>query len=109
MSLKTMEPDWRLELESTYPERLVQCRKIYENMARESLIRSRQVTRHFAFDNRTKRFHNRILIPKDCRSEDTEHHLLRAGIICSVIGWNLQEKIDENVNQSTLPTHQKHR
>ncbi|RDB20997.1 hypothetical protein Hypma_011423 [Hypsizygus marmoreus] len=134
MSLKKMEPDWWLELESTYRKRIVQRKQLYaihgkriidampgSELACKELMEMvlqflcARYPKQFQYDSRTGIFHNNILdthldiatmkplevlldnIPEDflitLQDEKTGLYVLRAGVACSAVGWNISTKI----------------
>lgn len=129
-----MEPDWWIELESTYRERIAQRKALYEKNGsavldmlpgsepgcRELMQMAIQYicVRYpalFSLDERNGRFVNNILgtetdvrnahplevlienIPEDFLltfpDPKTGLYCLRAGVVCSSLGWNLGTKI----------------
>lgn len=135
-----MEPDWWIELESTYRERIVErkrlhafhgktivdsmpgsetaCRELMEMVLQFLCVR---YPKQFHFDEKTGLFHNSILgtqsnintvdplmfllehVPEDflVTQEDpkTGLYILRAGVSCSAVGWNMAIKIGKTLEE----------
>lgn len=141
-ALTKLEPDWWIELESTYRERIVQRKALYkehgeavlawlpgtELVCKELMEMVLQYValrypHYFALSHDNKTFENKILgttqkigkqhpllvlldnIPEDfaimLRNPETGIYHLRAGIICSALGWNLGSKFG-------MPLHEIH-
>ena len=137
---KKLEPNWWLELESTYLSRLAERMELYLKHGTEVLNKlpgsepacielmemslqflAARYPQHFTLDNSTGVFHNKLLgmefevfrmcplmvllhnIPEDfaimLRSEETGQYELRAGFVCSSLGWTLQEKIGKALRE----------
>ncbi|KAF2675563.1 hypothetical protein BT63DRAFT_445330 [Microthyrium microscopicum] len=134
MALSRLEPDWWVELESSYEERIKQrielvqqhgsdvlamqpgsepaCRELMELVLQFLCCR---YPHYFSLEDEDTLFVNRILnmstnlsstspldvmlqhVPEDfalmIREPTTGYYHLRAGIICSSVGWNLGTKI----------------
>ncbi|KAF9262193.1 hypothetical protein L218DRAFT_960587 [Marasmius fiardii PR-910] len=139
-----MEPDWWLELESTYRERVAQrtalhaqhgkaiinalpgselaCRELMEMVIQFLCIR---YPNYFQYDHRSGMFVNRILdtatdtnkihpliflnenVPEDflipMEDPKTGLYVLRAGVSCSAVGWNLGTKIGKPLHEIHAP------
>ena len=139
MSLKKMNPDYWLEIESNYVERMAERQKLYEKLGKH--VVSMLPGAHFAglellqmvcqyysikyptifhLDNDTGEFYNTLTgkhynvfieaDPMRCLNEispndfgvmllmlDGKYHL-RAGSICSSLGWTLQTKIAKDLD-----------
>jgi hypothetical protein len=143
-ALTRLEPDWWLELENTYKERVKQRQDLFskhgeavlqalpgsELACKELMEMSIQFLcarypHYFALDKKSMLLHNAILgtkaelktthplqvllnnVPEDfgimLRDEKTGHYRLRAGVICSALGWNLGTKIDLNLHEIHAP------
>lgn len=143
LALKKMEPDWWIELESTYRERLAQRKALYAEHGKKVLnylpgseractelmhmviqFICARYPNQFQFDPFSGRFVNKILdvevntkeiaplvfllehVPEDflltAEDEKTGLYHMRAGIACSAVGWNVDEKIGK-------PMHEIHR
>ncbi|KAF9501303.1 hypothetical protein BDN71DRAFT_1439647 [Pleurotus eryngii] len=143
MALKKMEPDWWIELESTYRERLAQRKALYAEHGKKVLnylpgsesactelmhmviqFICARYPNQFQFDPFSGHFVNKILdaevstkeiaplvfllehVPEDflltAEDEKTGLYHMRAGIACSAVGWNVDEKIGK-------PMHEIHR
>lgn len=139
-ALKKLEPDWWIELESTYRERIDQRKKLYAEHGRlvidehpgsqeasrecmEMVIQyvCQRYPNQFQYDNWTGVFSNNILgikvdisavhplvfllehIPEDfvIMQEDplSGLYILRAGVLCSAVGWNISQKIGRSLHQ----------
>ncbi|KIY43659.1 hypothetical protein FISHEDRAFT_68068 [Fistulina hepatica ATCC 64428] len=140
MSLKRLEPDWWLELESTYVERVAQrkalhvlhgkkiinalpgseaaCRELMEMVIQFLCAR---YPAQFELDQKKAVFSNRILgtctditsadplkfllenVPEDfavmIEDKKTSLYYLRAGVICSAVGWNIAEKMGRPLHE----------
>lgn len=135
-----MEPDWWIELESTYCERITQRKQLYAehgNKIIDALPGSELACKElmemviqficvrypnqFQFDQRTGVFQNHILdtcsdittvqplnfllenIPEDflITQEDGETglYVLRAGVCCSAVDWNISTKIGKPLHE----------
>ena len=134
-----MEPDWWLELENTYKERLAERKELYAKHGKAVLnylpgselackellemviqfVCARYPHYFSLIDGRT--LHNKILgtkqdirskhplnilmdnIPEDfaimMRDEKTGLYSLRAGVVCSSLGWNLATKVGLQLHQ----------
>lgn len=82
-----MEIDWWIELENTYKTRLAQRKDLPNRILNtEQDVRSKHPL-EILMDN----------VPEDfgimLRDDKTGSYILRAGVICSSIGWSLDEKI----------------
>lgn len=127
-----MDPDFWIELESTYRQRIAERHDLYANHGKHVLdalpgseLACRELMEmvvqflcarypsHFELDGCV--LHNRILdtktdvstedplsvllqhVPEDfgimIRNPDTGRYALRAGVICSTLGWKLSEKM----------------
>ncbi|KAL2436933.1 hypothetical protein ABEF95_015495 [Exophiala dermatitidis] len=144
MSLTKMEPDWWLELEKTYVERIAERKRLYaehgesilawlpgsELACKELMEMSLQFLcarypQYFVLHADNKTFENRILgtkqdvsikhpllvmldnIPEDfalmLRNPETGYYHLRAGMICSALGWNVGTKIGLQLHEIHAP------
>lgn len=144
MSLTKLQPDWWLELESTYKARIQQRKTLYaqhgtdvlnalpgsELACKEIMEMALQFlcTRYphyFHLSPNKQTFYNSILstetnlsttpplhvllenVPEDFaimqRSFTTGRYVLRAGVICSAIGWNLGTKINKHLSEIHTP------
>jgi hypothetical protein len=144
IALHKLEPDWWLELESTYKSRIAQRKGLYEQHGKAVLqwlpgselackelmemILQFLVARYphyFSLSDDKKTFTNRILgttqdvrgkhplliildnVPEDfavmLRNPETGYYSLRAGVICSALGWNVGTKIGLKLHQIHAP------
>jgi hypothetical protein len=135
-----MEPDWWIELESTYRERIAQRKDLYAIHGKKiinSMPGSEPVSRElmemvlrflcvrypkqFCVDKRTGLFHNSILkthsniktvdpllfllehVPEDFlitqEDKETGLYVLRAGVSCSAVGWNMATKMGKTLQE----------
>jgi hypothetical protein len=143
-ALIKLEPDWWLELENTYKERVKQRQDLFAEH-RESVLQvlpgselackelmemalqflCARYPHHFALDDKSMLFHNAILgtktelntthplrvlldnVPEDfgimLRDERTGRYRLRAGVICSALGWNIGTKIGLQLHEIHAP------
>ncbi|KAF9239669.1 hypothetical protein BU15DRAFT_87969 [Melanogaster broomeanus] len=122
MSLKKLEPDWWIELESTYRERIAQRKKLYAQHGKlviDELPGSQEASREcmemavqyicqrypnqFHYDNWTGVFSNNVLGIKDFlitqEDPDTGLYVLRAAVSCSAVGWNIGQKMGKPLHQ----------
>ncbi|ESK85968.1 hypothetical protein Moror_9469 [Moniliophthora roreri MCA 2997] len=144
MSLKKMEPDWWLELESTYRERIAQRKRLHatygsviinalpgSELACQELMEMviqflcARYPNQFQFNHHTGEFRNHILgtitnvkdvnpliflndnVPEDFlitqADPKTGLYMLRAGVSCSAVGWNLGTKIGKPLHEVHSP------
>jgi hypothetical protein len=144
MSLTKLEPDWWLELEHTYAERVKQRVELLEKygpMVLQAMTGSELATKelmemclqfycarypqYFRLDLDKMIFHNSILgthtdlrateplqvlmqnVPEDfgimLRDPDTGIYVLRGGVICSSLGWNLASKAGMKLHEIHEP------
>ncbi|KAH7926291.1 hypothetical protein BV22DRAFT_1128273 [Leucogyrophana mollusca] len=140
VALKKLEPDWWIELESTYRERIAQrtqlyakhgkviidylpgseaaCKELMEVVIQFLCVR---YPNQFEYDDWTGSFTNHILgsrfdtlkvhpllfllenVPEDFlitqEDEATGLYVMRAGVSCSAVGWNMSEKIGRPLHQ----------
>ncbi|KAG2020503.1 hypothetical protein CC2G_005836 [Coprinopsis cinerea AmutBmut pab1-1] len=142
LALMALDPDWWIELESTYLERIAQRKELYRMHGRailDALPGSEEACQEvmfaainfltarypslFSFDPATGKFRNKILgkedivngrdalcflldhVPEDFaimqKDETTGKYHLRAGVVCSAVGWNMGEKMG-------MPLHEIH-
>lgn len=135
-----MEPDWWIELESTYRKRIEQRKEFYAlhgKLILEALPGSEPACRElmemviqflcvrypnqFQYASRSGIFYNRILdsradtrtvnpleflldhVPEDFliteQDQKTGLSVLRAGIACSAVGWNISTKIGKPLHE----------
>jgi len=140
MALKKLEPDFWIELESTYRERIAQRKALYTahglkvmaaqpgtEVASRELMKmvvqflSARYPNHFNFDKRTMLFNNHILdttsnirtidpwtfllenVPEDFvilqKDKRTGLYIMRAGVVCSAVGWNIEMKMGKSLHQ----------
>ncbi|EIW85389.1 hypothetical protein CONPUDRAFT_150201 [Coniophora puteana RWD-64-598 SS2] len=140
MSLKSLDPDFWLEIESTYRERMTQRIQLFakhgrrivdympgsEDACKELMEMAIQFLcarypRQFRYDAWTGVFYNDILssqsdtrklhplvvllqnVPEDflitLEDKETGLYVMRAGVSCSAVGWNMSEKIGRPLHQ----------
>ncbi|EHK96339.1 hypothetical protein M7I_7984 [Glarea lozoyensis 74030] len=82
MSLTKMEPDWWLEIDKTYPSMIAERQKLFRLHGNKS-----QPPLHILLNN----------VPEDfaivLRNEVDGMYYMRAGVICSSLGWNVSTKL----------------
>jgi hypothetical protein len=139
-----MEPDWWLELENTYVQRIKQRTELYAKHGKSVLnflpgselackelmemclqFLCARYPQYFDLDRENMLFYNRILgsttdlkemsplvvvlnhVPEDfglmLRDPETGAYKLRAGVICSALGWNLGTKIGMGLREIHAP------
>lgn len=139
-ALKKLEPDWWIELHSTYREQIDQRKKLYAKhgkLVMDELPGSQEASREymemviqyvcqrypnqFHYNDWTGVFSNNILglkvdintvhpfmfllehIPEDVfivqEDPETGLYVLRAGVACSAVGWNMNQKIGRPLHQ----------
>ncbi|KAH7914672.1 hypothetical protein BJ138DRAFT_999554 [Hygrophoropsis aurantiaca] len=140
MSLKNLEPDWWLELESTYRARISQRKELFakhgkmvidylpgseasckELMEMAIQFLCKRYPNQFEYHNWSRTFTNHILgtqtkitevhplvflldnVPEDFlitqEDEKTGLYVMRAGVSCSAVGWNMSEKIGRPIHE----------
>jgi hypothetical protein len=142
--LTKLEPDWWIELESSYQERIVQRKELYQRYG-ESVVAwspgselackelmemvlqyvTLRYPQYFSLLENNTIFENKILgtrsvisdqhpllvlldhIPEDfaimLRHPETGYYHLRAGMICSALGWNLGTKFGMQLHEIHAP------